>query len=205
MLHATQPEHYKDSNHKPEMAVALTDFEAMCGFRPLSEILEHLSIYPEFGEIVGTVTVSDHDESNQLKHIFSNFMRAPDDLVHAQLDALVGRLVSAGPVKGSLDALIVRLNNDFPNDRGALCPLILNYINLKPGKPHTVTILITIYFFRLSGHCLIMFHFVAWIVQVMLFLWDPMVLMLIFLEIYWNVWPCRITRFAPGCLPSIKM
>jgi mannose-6-phosphate isomerase class I len=91
------------------------------------------------------VTVSDHDESNQLKNIFSNFMRAPDDLVHAQLDALVGRLVAAGPVKGSLDALIVRLNTDFPNDRGALCPLILNYINLKPGKPHTVTILITIF------------------------------------------------------------
>ena len=29
------PEHYRDDNHKPEMAVALTEFEAMCGFRPL--------------------------------------------------------------------------------------------------------------------------------------------------------------------------
>ena len=25
-----------DDNHKPEMAIALTDFEGFCGFRPLS-------------------------------------------------------------------------------------------------------------------------------------------------------------------------
>lgn len=32
------PEIYQDPNHKPEMALALTDFEGMCGFRPLNEI-----------------------------------------------------------------------------------------------------------------------------------------------------------------------
>ena len=29
---------YKDPNHKPEIAIALTDFEGLCGFRPLREI-----------------------------------------------------------------------------------------------------------------------------------------------------------------------
>lgn len=28
-LHATKPELYKDPNHKPEMAIALTQFEAL--------------------------------------------------------------------------------------------------------------------------------------------------------------------------------
>ena len=28
---------YKDPNHKPEIAIALTDFEGLCGFRPLQE------------------------------------------------------------------------------------------------------------------------------------------------------------------------
>merc|ERR1711871_247291 len=32
-LHKERPEVYKDDNHKPEMAVALTPFQAMCGFR----------------------------------------------------------------------------------------------------------------------------------------------------------------------------
>lgn len=31
-LHKTQPNEYKDDNHKPEMVLAITDFEALCGF-----------------------------------------------------------------------------------------------------------------------------------------------------------------------------
>lgn len=31
-LHKLQPSVYKDDNHKPEMALAVTDFEALCGF-----------------------------------------------------------------------------------------------------------------------------------------------------------------------------
>jgi len=134
VLHETQPEHYKDPNHKPEMAVALTDFEALCGFRPLPEIQEHLIAYPELGAIVGTVTSdSQQDDGAVLKSIFSNFMRAPTELVDSELATLVTRLQTSSPAAGSLDALILRLNQDFPCDRGALCPLILNYINLKPG------------------------------------------------------------------------
>lgn len=31
-LHQLKPNTYKDDNHKPEMALALTEFEALCGF-----------------------------------------------------------------------------------------------------------------------------------------------------------------------------
>ena len=31
-LHKLQPDVYKDGNHKPEMALAVTEFEALCGF-----------------------------------------------------------------------------------------------------------------------------------------------------------------------------
>lgn len=37
-LHAKQPDIYKDPNHKPEIAIALTPFKALCGFRPIQEI-----------------------------------------------------------------------------------------------------------------------------------------------------------------------
>ncbi|KAH9637485.1 hypothetical protein HF086_010896 [Spodoptera exigua] len=37
-LHKNFPDMYKDPNHKPELAIALTPFEALCGFRPLNEI-----------------------------------------------------------------------------------------------------------------------------------------------------------------------
>lgn len=31
-MHKARPDVYKDDNHKPEMALAITEFEALCGF-----------------------------------------------------------------------------------------------------------------------------------------------------------------------------
>merc|ERR1719245_1101037 len=53
-LHADRPNVYKDDNHKPEMALALTKFQAMCGFRPYAEIAKFLEEVPEFGELSGS-------------------------------------------------------------------------------------------------------------------------------------------------------
>src|SRR3546814_14818119 len=43
---------YKDGNHKPEMAIALTEFLAMCGFRPLFETIAHIDQVPEFASLL---------------------------------------------------------------------------------------------------------------------------------------------------------
>ena len=42
-MHAANPSMYVDDNHKPELAVALTPFETLCGFRPKQEIVKFLS------------------------------------------------------------------------------------------------------------------------------------------------------------------
>ena len=41
-LHAEHPKLYPDDNHKPEMALALSSFEALCGFCPSEELREVL-------------------------------------------------------------------------------------------------------------------------------------------------------------------
>jgi mannose-6-phosphate isomerase len=46
---------YKDSNHKPEMAIAITDFEALCGFVPHTELTDALHNVPELRELIGDV------------------------------------------------------------------------------------------------------------------------------------------------------
>lgn len=40
LLHKTCPDLYKDANHKPEMAIALTPFTGLCGFRPIREVAQ---------------------------------------------------------------------------------------------------------------------------------------------------------------------
>lgn len=44
---------YKDGNHKPEMAIALTDFEALCAFVEHGELVQALSSMPELRSVVG--------------------------------------------------------------------------------------------------------------------------------------------------------
>ena len=41
-LHAEYPDIYKDGNHKPELAIALTNMQAMCQFRKIEEIVEFI-------------------------------------------------------------------------------------------------------------------------------------------------------------------
>uniref|UniRef100_A0A7S1BQ30 mannose-6-phosphate isomerase n=2 Tax=Corethron hystrix TaxID=216773 RepID=A0A7S1BQ30_9STRA len=58
-LHAARPSLYKDPNHKPEMAIALTDdTSALMGFRPMPEIYEHMLEYKEFAKAVGSRAVA---------------------------------------------------------------------------------------------------------------------------------------------------
>ncbi|CAM9582717.1 unnamed protein product [Ectocarpus fasciculatus] len=106
-LYATRPDLYKDDNHKPEMAVALSDFEGLCGFRPFREIGKYpvysLEIYPELRAMVGaeataqafacTSGVREHEE-NALRVLFRAFVTANTDVVTAQVSNLVERLKS---------------------------------------------------------------------------------------------------------------
>ena len=52
-LHAADPKNYPDDNHKPEMAIAVTDFEGFCGFKPLDQLAKTLTTVPELNEIIG--------------------------------------------------------------------------------------------------------------------------------------------------------
>ena len=64
ILHEKKPDLYKDDNHKPEMAYALGDFVAMCGFRAVDEIVAHLNNYVHFRNLIG-------ESSRRLNHFIS--------------------------------------------------------------------------------------------------------------------------------------
>ncbi len=57
-LHAQDPKNYPDANHKPEIALALTDFVGMCGFRPVAEIAAWVAAVPELARVVGAAAAA---------------------------------------------------------------------------------------------------------------------------------------------------
>lgn len=77
-LHAKDPAHYPDSNHKPEMALALTPFkvqyymqcialifvQGLCGFRPADEIRGFLQSVKQFAALVGDAGAVLHHRSS---------------------------------------------------------------------------------------------------------------------------------------------
>ncbi|CAG2110022.1 unnamed protein product [Medioppia subpectinata] len=141
VLHRTDPFHYPDANHKPELAIALTDFEALVGFRPHSEIEAFLDNVPEFRAVVGNESTANYknsaDKKQGLKQFFTTLMSAPENVVTQNLEALVqrwSREETIDPDKEALRQLFLRLYSQFPNDIGCFAIFYLNYLNLKPGE-----------------------------------------------------------------------
>jgi mannose-6-phosphate isomerase len=99
-LYATRPDLYRDDNHKPEMAVALSDFEGLCGFRPFHEIVFSLCRYPELRGMVSMAAVKAvmdvpegvEERRNALRKLFCSYITARPNVVSTQIRALVDRL-----------------------------------------------------------------------------------------------------------------
>ena len=149
-LHADRPNVYKDANHKPEMTLAVTEFEALCAFVSPQELAKNLDAVPELRAVVGepaaaaftaAATAADATATStkaELRAVFTAVMTADADAVATQVDALAARLTAASAASSSslssVDALAVRLNEQYPRDVGVLCAYILNYVKLQPGQ-----------------------------------------------------------------------
>ncbi|KDO27723.1 phosphomannose isomerase type I [Saprolegnia parasitica CBS 223.65] len=134
-LHADFPLIYKDDNHKPEMAIAVNRFEALCRFRPIEEIVEHIQEVPELRALVdpaiSNALIESHDRDT-LRAFFQALVYCDHDEAIAQLANHRERL-EALDARTPLQKLILRLNDQYPNDIGAFCPYLLNYIVMEPG------------------------------------------------------------------------
>eukprot|EP00388_Colpodella_angusta_P015009 GDKJ01037317.1.p1 GENE.GDKJ01037317.1~~GDKJ01037317.1.p1 ORF type:complete len:488 (-),score=106.94 GDKJ01037317.1:51-1514(-) len=138
-LHSKFPNLYPDSNHKPEVAVALTPFEAMCGFREMSDIYDILISFEESHIAYGSNYSSILKKSATLKEMVSTFLTADPTKVVESLSLLVNRLSSPdfsapNSVVKSAAELIVRLHNSYPGDVGCFMACILNHVVLLPGE-----------------------------------------------------------------------
>lgn len=120
---------YRDSNHKPEVILAVTPFVILRGFREPADILErmrHLDL-PELLPVACRALGADN-----LEGFFSDYMRLdPERLDAVRLRALAGVDAAGG---GEVDHWVAKLERQFPGDRGILAPLFLHLEELTPGE-----------------------------------------------------------------------
>ncbi|EKG20954.1 Mannose-6-phosphate isomerase type I [Macrophomina phaseolina MS6] len=160
-LHAKDPKNYPDDNHKPEMTIAVTPFDGLCGFRPLSEIAHFLATVPSFRKLVGEEAASNFEntvkgrEASQseedtkankeaLQKAFTSLMTTPASEVESASQELLSAAQSEGDAfagsggpsnSGSeLASLVQRLSDQFPGDIGLFVLFFLNYVQLDVGE-----------------------------------------------------------------------
>ena len=139
---------YRDVNPKPELIVALTDFYALCGFRPLGQIMQLLEETPELYALMprfgGTAQV--------LSAWLKVYYQLPDEQISPALLRWLNRLEESGEHRlASPQYWVLKTHHSLTSqhqerpDRGLLFFLLLNLIKLEPrqglylpaGMPHS--------------------------------------------------------------------
>ena len=137
-LHAQFPKLYRDSNPKPELAIALTEFRALFGFRPVEEVaylLNGLPVRELLGENVLENLRSKRD-TESLRTAYSALMTADPVIVQKTVAAVVSLVcvTDMSPLSVAL-SLARNLDQQYPGgDVGVLSVFFLNIVDLKPGE-----------------------------------------------------------------------
>ena len=132
-LHAKHPELYKDPNHKPELAIALTPFQALCGFRPYGEIYKELKNYEELIKLLGkdNIELINSQGKAGLQTCYSKLMKSSDQDLIICIDGLVSKFKKR---QDKMAHIFLQLHQDFPYDVGSLSLFFLNLIELEAGN-----------------------------------------------------------------------
>ncbi|KAJ6861301.1 mannose-6-phosphate isomerase 1-like [Populus alba x Populus x berolinensis] len=146
VLHKLHPNIYRDDNHKPEMALAVTEFEALCSFISLEELKAVLRDVPEIVELVGSAVVNqllqineqDHEEKvkSVLRSAFTHLMSASKEMTAEVISKLKSRLYTESETRQltGKEQLVLQLEKQYPADIGVISAFFLNYVKLNPGE-----------------------------------------------------------------------
>jgi mannose-6-phosphate isomerase len=127
-LHAKDPKNYPDSNPKPEMSIALTKVELLCGVRTIEAIREIVSqqdafkaLGPDFSNLL---------DGGSLRPL-ANFIFNLDQAVLDEFCKLVLKSTNSDPWTNIVRKLS-QLGEDV--DPGIVFVYFLEFITLKPGE-----------------------------------------------------------------------
>ena len=113
--------------------MALGDFEAFCGFKPLKRIQRLLEL-PPLQAFLPQVKKPDFDDQT-LKHVVRAMLEASDDAVRKTNDALMDLSKDQLGEDSYIPEMIPRLSEQYDKtDNGTLVALVtMNYLQLKEG------------------------------------------------------------------------
>ena len=129
---------YKDTNHKPEMVLALTRFQAVAGFRAPRRAVEVLAGLDSPLARRMRRTLRLNPTRYGIRQVFSDVVSAATRPSPQEIDALVTEIAARFEAGTSpslrVDSNVVKMADTFPGDPGIAAALLLNPVTLQPGE-----------------------------------------------------------------------
>jgi mannose-6-phosphate isomerase len=129
---------YKDANHKPEMLVALSPFDGLCGFRRPTEAADLIDALGVGALAPYADILRAHPEDQALREVLAAVLGADPaamaDTVHAAAQAAARLAATPGTPHAADYAAYAKAAHSFPGDRGVIAAMLLNYVRLQPGE-----------------------------------------------------------------------
>ena len=124
---------YKDRNHKPELAYALTTFEALAGFRArrrIGEVLKGLDapLAQRLRAVLGMGGVR-----GAFEYLLREQTRPSPEEVADVAEACAARPAADSP-SARADRVAAMLSERYPGDPGVVASLLMNPVTLNPGE-----------------------------------------------------------------------
>jgi mannose-6-phosphate isomerase len=125
---------FKDPYHKPELLLALTTFEALCGFRPVEESLHCLAKLqvPELKPSIAALARGGLQAV--IPQLIALDTERRDVLVSAVAEAAARFVAAADPEFYNTYRWAARLAASYPGDPGVVISLMCNHLKLAPGE-----------------------------------------------------------------------
>ncbi|WP_111721037.1 mannose-6-phosphate isomerase, class I [Homoserinimonas sp. OAct 916] len=123
---------FKDTNHKPEMVFALTEFSGLVGFRDPALIVELLAAYNHPALRGAHRLLAAEPGPAGMKECLRRLV----ELGAAEVDQIVAeatQLSANGPEVADAHQMVAELAQYFPGDAGCVASLMLVHMRFRPG------------------------------------------------------------------------
>ena len=128
ILHKKYPKIYKDDNHKPELFIALSDFELLFGFIKLNDAVNIIKKYRKCFNLKEGEELINKPNIENYKHFIEKLIYLEKEEYEKILILILEK------EENKENSLLKKLYDNYGLDSGILISLFMNYLHKKKGE-----------------------------------------------------------------------
>jgi mannose-6-phosphate isomerase len=134
-LHQADPSNYPDSNHKPEIAVAVTKLDMLYGLQEPQVATHTLNkVFPELKSLVSETPL---DTDQNVRDAFAKILTASDGERSVVVEKIVSRITEEAKTRKLTECeqnVLYLFDNYGSSDAGVAASMLMNLVSLQPGQ-----------------------------------------------------------------------